>query len=460
MTEQTQAETPLPTAVGQAARRVVRRLRGFLGKDGAGESGLQAVSELCFINSAADSLVAVALAGTVFFNVQPGQARTKVILYLITTMAPFALLAPVIGPVLDRFHGRRVVLGATMLGRAGVCWALAGHTKGLEIFPLALASLMISRGFGIARAAVTPRVLPPGLTLVRANARVTFVGVLGGAVVAPLGVGLQVVTDVDWVLRAGALLFLVGVVVCTKLPPHVDSAAGERPARGVTKATFAFSLKPQLGSLPVALRALMPMRAFVGFLTLYLAFQLRGSAHSSDKSGIALLGVAAVVGQSVGLFVGNRAGRRRPEALITVALILSTAACVLGSAAYGKTTSLIVAGVAVLCASLGKLNLDAIIQRDIAEDVRTSAFARSETALQLAWVAGGALGLIPGLGGTLALAVAALGLVVATVVELGGIRLAQRTAPAHPGPPTPAPTVVQTPTQMTIADYGEFPGGG
>ncbi|MGZ5410103.1 MAG: MFS transporter, partial [Aeromicrobium sp.] len=46
-----------------------------------------------------------------------------------------------------------------------------------------------------------------------------------------------------------------------------------------------------------------------------------------------------------------------------------------------------------ICQSLGKLSLDALIQRDVREAVRTSVFARSETLLQLSWVIGGFAGL-------------------------------------------------------------------
>ena len=46
-----------------------------------------------------------------------------------------------------------------------------------------------------------------------------------------------------------------------------------------------------------------------------------------------------------------------------------------------------------MCQSLGKLSLDALIQRDVRDDVRTSVFARSETLLQLSWVIGGFVGL-------------------------------------------------------------------
>ena len=55
-----------------------------------------------------------------------------------------------------------------------------------------------------------------------------------------------------------------------------------------------------------------------------------------------------------------------------------------------------------LCAQLAKLSYDALVQRDVAEVVRTSVFARSETVFQICWVFGGALGiglpLIPPLG--------------------------------------------------------------
>ncbi|CAM5324175.1 hypothetical protein SALBM217S_01389 [Streptomyces griseoloalbus] len=47
------------------------------------------------------------------------------------------------------------------------------------------------------------------------------------------------------------------------------------------------------------------------------------------------------------------------------------------------------AAVAGFAHALAKLSLDALIQRDVPELVRTSAFARSETLLQMSWVLGG-----------------------------------------------------------------------
>ena len=73
-----------------------------------GSPGCPSLIELHAVNTAGDLLITLALAQSVFFGVQPGQARGKVALYLVITMVPFVLLAPVIGPLLDRFgHGRR-----------------------------------------------------------------------------------------------------------------------------------------------------------------------------------------------------------------------------------------------------------------------------------------------------------------------------------------------------------------
>src|ERR1700709_2016392 len=158
------------TRSGGKGRRMVRR-------GGAEESGFAAMQELIFVSSAGDALIAVTLAGSQFLSVQPGEARNKVAMYLLITMAPFALLAPLVGPMLDRFpNGRRIALGVTLLARAGLAYSLASYINGsgLLLYPLAFGLLMISKAFSVARSAVVPRVVPDGMTLVKANSRLTL----------------------------------------------------------------------------------------------------------------------------------------------------------------------------------------------------------------------------------------------------------------------------------------------
>ena len=144
--------------------------------------------DLHAISCAGDTLITIGLAGTIFFNVPAGEARGRVALYLLVTMVPFALLAPVVGPLLDRFrHGRRYALAATMLGRAFLAWVIADNLLGFGLYPAAFGVLALSRAYGVARSAAVPRLLPPGLGLSQAGARASVYGTVAGAIVAPIG---------------------------------------------------------------------------------------------------------------------------------------------------------------------------------------------------------------------------------------------------------------------------------
>ena len=82
--------------------------------DGADKSGLTALTWPVVANFAVDAAMAVALANTLFFSAATGEDKTKVALYLLITIAPFAVIAPLIGPMLDRLQrGRRIALASS-----------------------------------------------------------------------------------------------------------------------------------------------------------------------------------------------------------------------------------------------------------------------------------------------------------------------------------------------------------
>ncbi len=413
--------------VGSALGGGVGRARSAARSGGADKSGLAPLLELSFVSSAGDSLITVALAGSQFLSVQPGEARSKVALYLLVTMAPFALLAPVVGPTLDRFpSGRRVALGITMLARAALAYTLARHIDSLYLYPLALGSLVLSRAFGVARSAVVPRVLPEGSTLVKVNSRVTLTGVIGGLIVAPLGFGLAKIVGYPWMLRVAAVVFVAGLFLAWNLPSVVDSAAGEKRAPSVGRAAVSAQestrVRRILGELPAALRSAAALRALVGFLTLFLAFRVREDGHG--LAYIAILGLAAGVGSAIGVFLGGRLKQSKPETLLVIGLVTALGACIAAALLYSVVTAMLAALIATMAGSMSKLGLDAVIQRDVAEDVRNSAFARSETGLQMAWVVGGAFGLLP-MPGWLGFALGAGFTLVAFLVETASLRRAR-----------------------------------
>ncbi|MET9873934.1 MFS transporter [Actinacidiphila glaucinigra] len=439
-------------AVARATQRtssaVVRRFRRHTHSGGAGESGLAKLIELHAVNSAGDMLITVALASTIFFSVPTGEARGRVALYLIVTMAPFALLAPVVGPLLDRIpHGRRAAMAMSMLARAILAWTMAGvvSTAGLELYPAALGVLVASKAYGVVRSAVVPRLLPARTTLVKANSRVSLTGLLATAVAAPIG-GLLHLIGPGVPLYGAFVVFVCGTLLSFSLPHKVDSAKGEARAElsagedvephrlGRQWREKRPGLRSVGGPVLHALQANASLRALSGFLTLFLAFLLREHPLGglSGPVSLGLVAVAAGTGNAFGTALGSWLRARGPERIIISALAAALAATCLAAAWYGVLTIAVVAAAAGIAQALGKLSLDALIQRDVPEEVRTSAFARSETALQMAWVIGGAIGIVLPLNGTLGMAVAAALVALGVAFSVRGLMTGARGRAARP----------------------------
>jgi hypothetical protein len=198
---------------------------------GAGRTGLDRVIELTAAGAAADAFVAVALAGTLFFSTSVDQARGRIALTLLITMAPFAVLAPFIGPMLDRVRdGRRYIMIGTLLARGLLCWGMAGavqHSDTVTLLPAAFGVLVLQKAYGVTRSSVTPRVLPASITLVSANARISLaalvastVGVGAAGAVSLLAGGGT--TGATWALRVGTLVYLGAIALGIRLPTRVD----------------------------------------------------------------------------------------------------------------------------------------------------------------------------------------------------------------------------------------------
>jgi MFS family permease len=433
------------------SRNIGRVTRRATHAGGAGRTGLGNLIELGAVNSAGDALIAVALAGTMFFNLDVKQAQGQVALYLLVTMAPFALVAPLIGPALDRMrHARRIAIAGTMLARGLLCWGMAGavlHKDPVTLLPAAFGALVLSKAFGVSRSAVTPRVLPEGLNLVTANARASFCGLVAASIAAPLGVGLIAVTNAAWALRIATIVFLAGAVLAIRLPAHVDTpeivtepaaASDPDPEAGPAAETERTSgrwrtllrVGPVVGE---AMRANAALRALSGFLILYLAFLLRteGFVHPvSPNIALGLLAAAAGLGGLVGTAAGALLKARAPLGIVFATLLIATLTAAVCAVFFGLVAALVVAFVGALGQSLGKLGLDAIVQREIGEEVRSSTFAVSETIHQLVWVAGGLVGLgmsIIAPNGHIALAIIAAALAV-TLVGLLTRRATRRVA--------------------------------
>ena len=98
-------------------------------------------------------------------------------------------------------------------------------------------------------------------------------------------------------------------------------------------------------------------------------------------------------GNSVGIAVGSLMKHVNPKVTVVLAMLADATAAVFAALTYGLFPLVVLGFVAGLAQCLAKLSLDSTIQRDVPERVRTSAFARSDTTLQLAWVIGGFVGI-------------------------------------------------------------------
>jgi Major Facilitator Superfamily len=114
--------------------------------------------------TAGDTLFAVSLAGSLFFSISPTAAKDKVLLYLLLTMGPFAVVAPALGPVIDRSRGaRRAMVVASAVGRAVLCPFLARDIHSLLLFPEAFAMLVLSKVYLVTKGALVPEMAALGL---------------------------------------------------------------------------------------------------------------------------------------------------------------------------------------------------------------------------------------------------------------------------------------------------------
>jgi MFS family permease len=412
-------------AAAARSREMGERVYGLVHRaataDGADKSGLTALTWPVVANFAVDAAMAVALANTLFFAAASGESKSKVALYLLITIAPFAVIAPLIGPALDRLqHGRRVALAGSFLLRTALAVLLianydsaTGSYQGWVLYPCALGMMVLSKSFSVLRSAVTPRVLPPTIDLVRVNSRLTTFGLLGGTVV---GGGLA--AGAEYLLNLfhlpGALYVIVavsaaGAVLSMSIPKWVEVTAGEVPAtlsyhggsaerqgesRGVKRSGRA--RQPLGRNIITSLWGNCTIKVMVGFLFLYPAFV----AKAHDAGGWEQLRILGLIGAAaaVGNFIGNVTSARMTLGHPAQVVVRSASAVTVAALAAAVTGNLLVVAVATLITSgasaIAKASLDASLQDDLPEESRASAFGRSESLLQLAWVAGGATGVL------------------------------------------------------------------
>lgn len=374
---------------------------------------------------AGDSLVTMALAGSLFFSISPGEARGRVALSLVLTIAPFAVVAPLLGPLLDRVRGgRRLIVVGAAAGRAVAALLAARVIDGLLLFPAAFVLLVLSKTHAVAKSSLVPTVVDSKEELVEANARLALLSAVVGLIAAAPGVAVLKLVGSDWVMRLAGLCF----AGCALAALRVVQVRPDDPA-----VRAAASAEMRDAGLRLAGTAMGVLRGAVGFLTFLLAFGLRREGAPAWIFGAVL--VASVVGTLVGNGLAPLARKRLVEERLLATSLALVVAGGLGAVYVGGRLGVALgAGVLGVAASAGKLAFDSLVQRDAPDAAQGRWFARFEAIFQLAWVAGALLPVALEISidlGYVALALACGG---ATAVYLTGLRAARgHRATGRPG---------------------------
>ena len=362
------------------------------------------------IMMAGDTLVTVSLAGSLFFSVSPTEAKGKVLLYLLLTIAPFAVVSPILGPLIDRSaNGRRILVAISAGVRAALCWMMAEHLNSLWLFPLAFLLLISSKLYVVTRGALVPemartdqfrehgdRVDDAGWPnpdegdakgYAGFNAQLTLLGTLSGLIAGSVGAGILKGIGAPSVLYVAAFVYIGATVASARLQKPVKIVRDQ--VAGLTQSERDLNALNPLGDVEVAwgLGAASLMRFSAGFTIFLLAFGLRRESAGLGWYAFALLLSAG--GSLVGLaFVTRVRNILKESTLLTIALLATGLGAALASVRPVLAVQVLLAGWLGLCGAIAQPSFDAITQKYVAPGAQGRTFARFAVRQQLLWVVG------------------------------------------------------------------------
>ena len=350
---------------------------------------------------AGDALIALALANSLFFSIDPTAARWRIALYLLLTMAPFAVVSPLIGPAIDRARSGRkwMIMGSAAL-RVVICIFMVGDLDSLLLFPEAFAILVLGKGYQVAKSALVPTTVRTDAELVEANSKLSLISGLSGVVAVIPGLLLLRLGGSEWVVGLAAMVFTVAAMASSRLPntpvapePRTEAERAELHSMGIQLASGAMGL----------------LRGVVGFLAFLLAFELRRNDDPTWHFGIIV--AASAAGGLMGAALSPRIRRTTGEEDMLIGALSATVGASLLAAWVGGLWGMSFIALAIgITAGAAKLSFDSIVQRDAPDANRGRMFARFETRFQVYWVIGAFLPVvlpIPARLGELMVAIAA-----------------------------------------------------
>jgi predicted MFS family arabinose efflux permease len=359
------------------------------------------------VDDFADSLITLSLIGSLFFSVSLEASRSRILLYLLLTAAPLAVVAQVVGPALDRIRaGSRVVVICSHLARAVFALLLASSLLSLAFYPLVFGILLSRKAYALAKIAMVAQLAPERTELVAASGHLARTGTIAGGIGTAVGGGLIGLVGVKWLPVVAAVVFVCAAVLASRIPAI---AVEQRVESAVIRVETPIEVRR-------ALPAVATIRAAEGALTFLLALSIKRGG------GDEWIFVAALVAAGIGTFLGTIISPRLHRTfslngIVVLTLLIPGAMSAFGVLTIGSLSIVLIALAIGLGGSVAARAVDALYG-GVPHLMRGRIISRSELLFQLANVTGAAIAVLIYPGPRVGFAV------VAALLILGGISYA------------------------------------
>lgn len=370
------------------------------------------------LDDLADGVLNLSFVGSLFFSVSLEASRGRILLYLVLTAVPLALVAPFVGAALDRSRaGYRSTIVASQLVRVVMAVGLASSLLSLAFFPLVFGVLLSRKAHALAKTAMLGQLAIDRHELVSASGHLARTGTvaggagtaIGGLIIAGVGVTwLPLVAAAGYLAAAGASAAVTG------------TRRAERPKR--MAAALARAETP--ASVRLAAASVAALRAAAGALTFLLAIAIKRGGGGEVVFAVAL--VAAGAGSFFGTVVAPRLHRRMPaDRIVLAALLVPGSVSAVGVSTIGRISIVAIAFAIGLAGSVASRSMDAMYTQ-VPDHVRGRVIAWVELGFQLANVTGAILAVSAAPSPRVGFAVVALVLVAAGVATASQMRVSLR----------------------------------
>ena len=338
------------------------------------------------LSAVGDALVVVALAGSVFVSVPLHAARGRTALGLACTMLPFAVVAPLTGPFTDRVRrGKGFVVLLAAMGRLAAVVMMGLWVHNLLLFPAAFLALVCSKTHAVARAALTPALVPDRSQLVSANSKMALGGGVSSTIAAGVGAAAYAIGGSKAVLDLDIFVFAVLTVAAVGLLGPKTTMRTAHPVSGSAV------LPLDVGRMAVAVGGI---RAMAGFMTALVVFAFRSQGAPLIWYGLVATG--GVAGSLAGAVLAPAARARVRSDRLLVASSCFAIGAMAGVVSqlhdsHHRLGALALALLAGMAGAISKAAFDAAVQQRVPEAARAKAIGRLEASFQTVWVVGALL---------------------------------------------------------------------